>query len=59
MLESLDAGRPGAAPSAAFVAVAGSNRYHADSCLLVRGKPVRTVKPSAPGRRRPCEMCRP
>jgi hypothetical protein len=60
MLESLGAGRPvGAAPSAAFVAVAGSNRYHVESCLLVRGKAVRAVRPSARGRRRPCEMCRP
>jgi hypothetical protein len=57
VLESLDAGRPAAAPGATLVAVAGSKRYHVDSCILVRGKPVRTVKPSAPGRRRPCEMC--
>lgn len=59
MLESLETGQPAVStPGAAFVSIARSDLYHVDSCLLVRGKRVQTVKPSS-GRRRPCEMCRP
>jgi hypothetical protein len=41
-----------------YVAVAGSNRYHRDTCLLVRGKQAQRLRT---GRTmnglRPCEMC--
>lgn len=39
------------------VAVAGTDRYHREGCLLVRDKRVKPVRST--GRLRPCEMCDP
>lgn len=54
--------RPGVAVSgrtAAFVAIAGSTRYHVASCLLVRGKPAAALDAEGTRDLVPCEMCRP
>ena len=52
---------PPSAGASVLVAVAGSDRYHRDTCLLVQGKDVRQVPERGRGRDRlrPCEMCEP
>jgi hypothetical protein len=44
-------------PTSVPVGIEGSDRFHRDDCLLVRGKPVQHLA-SVSGRRA-CEMCRP
>jgi hypothetical protein len=44
-------------PTSVPVGVEGTDRFHRDDCLLVRGKPVQRLA-SVTGRRA-CEMCRP
>jgi hypothetical protein len=64
-LENLDAGvlaagAGGALTDApAFLAVAGTSRYHHPSCLLVRGKAASSVDPKKRRGLKPCEMCCP
>ena len=63
VLPDRDRGRSSAAPavariSTAFVALAGSERYHRADCLLVGGKDAIAADLSDDGLR-PCEICRP
>lgn len=44
-------------PTSIPVVVPGTNRYHRDDCLLVRGKRVERL--AVASGHRPCEMCRP
>jgi hypothetical protein len=44
-------------PTSVPVGIAGSDRYHRDDCLLVRGKAVQAL--AGTDGRLACEMCRP